>query len=109
MSDDTTKGLRELATESACRAFAGQPPDEAGVYELAAERHPWTALDDALAAVWAVVSPVLDRYRKAVEEAPGGAIWTGACIECGAPIELSDAITWRLRWSPQGPIHEECR
>lgn len=60
-------------------------------------------------AVWDVVSPALERYRKAVDDAPGGAIWTGACVECGEAIESGDAITWRLRWSPQGPIHEECR
>jgi len=35
--------------------------------------------------------------------------WTGTCVECFEPIKDGEQITWRLRWAPQGPIHEECR
>jgi len=60
-------------------------------------------------AVWAQVSPELERLRKAVEDAPEVAEWIGLCVECGEQIDDGDRITWRLRWSPQGPIHEVCR
>lgn len=64
---------------------------------------------NAKAVMAEVVAPVLERFRKAVEDAPAVVAWTGACVECGEPFERRDSITWRLRWSPQGPIHEECR
>jgi hypothetical protein len=117
----TAEGLRDRIAEAAT--------EWALVYPLA--NWPWPgrtlagadaehldAIARDIAAAWgcdiadrvlAEISPVLERYRRAVEEAPGGAIWTGACAECGTPIQPGDAITWRLRWSPQGPIHEECR
>lgn len=63
----------------------------------------------AVAAALYVFIPVLERLRKAVQDAPAVAAWTGTCVECGTTIEDGDRITWRLRWSPQGPIHEECR
>lgn len=59
--------------------------------------------------VLGIVQPEMERFRKAVEDAPAVATWTGSCVECGDPIKAGDRITWRLRWSPQGPIHEECR
>lgn len=53
--------------------------------------------------------PELERLRKAVEDAPKVVEWIGLCVECGEQIDDGDRITWRLRWSPQGPVHEECR
>lgn len=31
------------------------------------------------------------------------------CVECFEPFEPADRVTWRLRYSPQGLIHEECQ
>ncbi|GAA4225999.1 hypothetical protein GCM10022254_09450 [Actinomadura meridiana] len=45
----------------------------------------------------------------AVQATLPAAPWTGVCVECNESIEDGDLITWRLRYAPQGPIHEECR
>lgn len=56
------------------------------------------------------VSPMLaSAIIPAVQATLPAAPWTGVCVECGELIENGDLITWRLRYAPQGPIHEECR
>lgn len=42
--------IPDIVRSAAYAAFAGQPADEAGVYELPETRAPWDALEDALAA-----------------------------------------------------------
>lgn len=34
---------------------------------------------------------------------------TAPCVECGEPFESEDRVSWRLRYTPEGLIHEECR
>lgn len=31
------------------------------------------------------------------------------CVECGEAFDPGDRVTWRLRYAPQGLIHEECK
>lgn len=104
MNDETTPGpdLRERIT----RALAVEQDRRARPGTLTSPEIYRAALADT---VMAVVQPVIERLRSNVEAAPATAIWTGRCVECGDPIKDGGQITWRLAWSPQGPIHEECR
>jgi hypothetical protein len=90
MPDDTTEGLRKQIDNEI--AF-----------------HLGYRSSRATDAVMAVIAPAIERHRKAVEDAPAVTIWDGGCVECDESFKPGDRMTWRLRWSPQGPIHEECR
>lgn len=62
-----TDDLRARMTEAAKDAFADEAHN--GVRLFTDQREPWRALDDALAAAWAVVAPELERLRQKAGDA----------------------------------------
>ncbi|MFC9973576.1 hypothetical protein ACFVH6_22045 [Spirillospora sp. NPDC127200] len=102
MTDDLRDRIAAALRDRVWNAPKRQLPDGPGAI-LGATMH------DLADAVLPVVKQETARIRQTVEDAPDVTAWTGTCSECGEPIEPGDQITWRLRWSPQGPIHGECR
>lgn len=74
-------------------AITMHPGNRTGTPE---QRHPVSLM---------LASAIIPAVQATLPAAP----WTGVCVECGELIENGDLITWRLRYAPQGPIHEECR
>lgn len=56
---------------------------------------------DVTDAVLTVVVPFITDLPSVPLDAP--------CVECGETFEPGDRVSWRLRYAPQGLIHEECR
>lgn len=75
---DIPEGIRDLARA----AFAGRPADREGQYRLDVNRNPWTALDDALAAV---VPAIREQIATAILRdvcAPGEQCQDRFCEDC---------------------------
>ena len=77
----------------------------------------WSELNDAIERVMIVRGSLLDRLKTTVEEwIEQDPTWNqpvitfgDPCVECNEPFEPGDAVTWRVRYAPQGLIHRECR
>lgn len=78
---------------------------------------PHTTLNDAIERVMIVRGSLLDRLKTTVEEwLEEDPTWNqpviafgDPCVECSESFEPGDAVTWRVRYAPQGLIHQECR
>jgi len=100
--------LRERLTETATRwalmyPLASWPWPGRNLAGADVER--LDAIARNIAAEWG--ADIADRVL--AEVSPAVAVWAGGCVECGDPIGYGSRITWRLRWAPQGPVHQECR
>lgn len=57
----------------------------------------------------AMVRAEVGAEMDALQSTPPTIIYGGGCVECDEAFEPGEAVTWRWRYAPAGPIHDECR